>query len=40
MHFCFANAFEYDKDDKEANVEDSGENIVGEDGFKPEMGVY
>ena len=40
VHFCFANAVEYDKYDKEANVEDSGDNIIGEDYFKPGIDVY
>ena len=40
MHFCFATAVEYDNDDIEANVEDSGDNIVGKDDFKPGMDVY
>ena len=33
VHFCFATAVEYDNDDIEANVEDSGDDIVGEDKF-------
>ena len=38
--FFFAAAFEYDNDDIESNVEDSGDNIVGKDNFKPGMDVY
>ena len=40
VHFCFATAVEYDNDGIEANVEDSGDDIFGEDNFKPVMGVY
>ena len=40
VHFCFATAVEYENDDIEANVEDSGENIVGKGNFKPGMDVY
>ena len=40
VHFYFATAVEYDNDDIEANVEDSGDNIVGEGDFKPGMDVY
>ena len=36
----FATADEYDNDDIEANFEDSGDDIVGKDDFKPGMGVY
>ena len=36
----FATAVEYDNDDTEANVEDSGDNILGEDDSKTGMGVY
>ena len=35
----FATAIEYENDEIEANVEDSGDNIVGEDDFKPVMDV-
>ena len=40
MHFCFAISIEYDNDDIEANVEDSGDNIVRKDDFKSGMDVY
>ena len=40
MHFCFPTAIEYYNDDIEANVEDSCDDIVGEDNFKPGMDVY
>ena len=40
VNFCFSTAVEYANYDTEANVEESGEDIVGEDGFKPEMDVY
>ena len=40
VHFCFANAIEYENDDIEANAEDYGDNIVGKDDFKPGIGVY
>ena len=40
VDFCFATAVEYDNDDIEANFEDSGDDIVGKDDFKPGMGVY
>ena len=39
VNFCFDNAVEYDKDDKEANAEDSGDDIVGGDYFKPGIDV-
>ena len=38
--FFFATAVEYENDNIEANVEDSGDNIVGKDNFKPGMDVY
>ena len=40
MHFCLATAVEYENDHIEANVEDSGYDIVGEDDFKPGIDVY
>ena len=40
MHFCFATDIEYDNNQIEANVEDSGDGIVGESFFKPGMDVY
>ena len=40
VHFCFGTVFEYDNDDTEANVEDSGDDIVGEDNFKPGIDIY
>ena len=40
MHFCFATAAEYDNDAIEANVEDSIDDIVGEENFKSGMDVY
>ena len=39
MYFCFATSVEYDNYEIEANVEYSGEDIVGEDYFKPGMDV-
>ena len=36
----FATSVEYDNDDIGGNVEDSGDDIVGEDYFKPGMDVY
>ena len=35
-----ASAVEYDNNNIEASVEDSGEDIVGEENFKPGMDVY
>ena len=40
MHFCFDTAIEYYNDEIEASVERCGDDIVGEDGFKPGMDVY
>ena len=40
MHFCFSTVVKYENDDIEANVEDSVDNIVGEEDFKPGMDVY
>ena len=40
VHFCFVTAVEYDNDDIKANFEESGDNIVGKDNFKPGMGIY
>ena len=40
VHFCSATDVEYDNDDIDANVEDSSEDIVGEENCKPSMGVY
>ena len=40
VHFCYATAVKYDNDDIEANVEDSGDDKVGEDDFLPGMDVY
>ena len=34
VHFCFATTVEYDNDDIKANVEDSGDDIVGKDDLK------
>ena len=39
VHFWFSTAVKYDNSDIEANFEDFGENIVGEDDFKPGMDV-
>ena len=40
VNFCFATAVEYENDDLETNVEESGDDIVGNDDFKPGVGVY
>ena len=40
VHFCSATAVEYENDDIEANDEDSGENMFGEEDFKSGMDVY
>ena len=39
VHFCFAAAVEYENNDIGANVEDSGDDIVGEEYFKPGIDV-
>ena len=40
VHFCFATSVEYENDDIGSNIEDSGDDIVGKDDFKPGMDVY